>query len=618
MFSQISLKVKLLISFLIISCFVLLVAGVAYFSFNRAIKEYSHVVDVNFENQIAMADMRDSLRVIQSEMSNIILHGKSSKPAAQESFDIIKKEINIYLEKDKRYQVIPFVEGEAELYNKVSESSKKYLNKVNDFLILYEQTGVDEKLEVNFNSGLHEANDEAIDQLTNLMKFQTTEAYKWTKNSREDSSQSKKLIFIIGITCIVLSIAIAVILSSTISKELTRVILELNNSTPTLTTSATTLNKLSSDMSSSATEQAAAVQETASSLEEISAMIKRNSDNSNSAKTYTEDCLKYVKDGQSAVENMKSAINEINQNNENFNSFIEKNNAELNEMVRVITNISDKTKVINDIVFQTKLLSFNASVEAARAGDQGKGFAVVAEEVGNLAVMSGTAANEISSLLEESIKKVNSIVSNTKSQVDKLAEEGKLKIQNGIVRAEECNIKLNEINQSVINVNAMVSEVADASTEQSKGIEEVAKAMGQIDEVTTQNTMSSQQISNNANETLNQSNKISTIAQDLQKLLRGNSDSKLKPDAGEVKNTTKNIKIEKPITLKEQVASIKIEPSKENRKEEVKELKPVQKIEKIEKKVSPPLSKITINEKKPATIVIDALPSRDDSRFEEV
>jgi methyl-accepting chemotaxis protein len=71
-------------------------------------------------------------------------------------------------------------------------------------------------------------------------------------------------------------------------------------------------------------------------------------------------------------------------------------NEQMSEIVKVIQEIETKTKVINDIVFQTKLLSFNASVEAARAGEQGKGFAVVAEEVGNLAQMSGNAAKEIS------------------------------------------------------------------------------------------------------------------------------------------------------------------------------------------------------------------------------
>lgn len=76
-------------------------------------------------------------------------------------------------------------------------------------------------------------------------------------------------------------------------------------------------------------------------------------------------------------------------------------NKKITEITKVISEVAAKTQVINEIVFKTKLLSFNASVEAARAGDQGRGFSVVAEEVGNLAKMSGDAAKEISNITEE-------------------------------------------------------------------------------------------------------------------------------------------------------------------------------------------------------------------------
>ncbi len=296
---------------------------------------------------------------------------------------------------------------------------------------------------------------------------------------------------------------------------------ELNETAPLLIESSHSMSSLSIELSSCATEQAAAVQETAASLEEVSAMIGRNSDNAESAKKSSAESLESVKSGQQALVEMLSAVDEISKNNESFNFFMTKNNDELNEMVQVITSIADKTKVINDIVFQTKLLSFNASVEAARAGEQGKGFAVVAEEIGNLAQMSGNAANEIKAQLDESIVKVNKIVSTTKSQVDVLINDGKEKIKLGIEKARLCDDVLNEISSTSSSAESLVAEVAYASKEQSQGIAEVNKAMGQIDEVTNQNAIASQSVSTNATQVMELSHSIKETADRLLFLVNG-------------------------------------------------------------------------------------------------
>ncbi|MBP9680155.1 MAG: hypothetical protein KBD76_02025 [Bacteriovorax sp.] len=306
-----------------------------------------------------------------------------------------------------------------------------------------------------------------------------------------------------------------------LTKQLVEMTNELNETAPLLIESSHSMSSLSIELSSCATEQAAAVQETAASLEEVSAMIGRNSDNAESAKKSSAESLESVKSGQQALVEMLSAVDEISKNNESFNFFMTKNNDELNEMVQVITSIADKTKVINDIVFQTKLLSFNASVEAARAGEQGKGFAVVAEEIGNLAQMSGNAANEIKAQLDESIVKVNKIVSTTKSQVDVLINDGKEKIKLGIEKARLCDDVLNEISSTSSSAESLVAEVAYASKEQSQGIAEVNKAMGQIDEVTNQNAIASQSVSTNATQVMELSHSIKETADRLLFLVNG-------------------------------------------------------------------------------------------------
>jgi len=118
-------------------------------------------------------------------------------------------------------------------------------------------------------------------------------------------------------------------------------------------------------------------------------------------------------------------------------------------MSTIISEIENKTKIINEIVFQTKLLSFNASVEAARAGEQGKGFAVVAEEVGNLAELSGKAATEITSMLDSGLAKVNDIAVGTKRRVGEISTEGSQKITSSKRIIEDSKQVLDSILENV-------------------------------------------------------------------------------------------------------------------------------------------------------------------------
>jgi methyl-accepting chemotaxis protein len=127
--------------------------------------------------------------------------------------------------------------------------------------------------------------------------------------------------------------------------------------------------------------------------------------------------------------------------------------------------IADIISVIDEIAFQTNLLALNAAVEAARAGEQGRGFAVVATEVRNLAGRSATAAKEIKALIQDSVAKVD--------QGSKLVDESGRTLQ--------------EIVAAVKKVTDIVAEIAAASREQSTGIEQVNKAVMQMDETTQQN-----------------------------------------------------------------------------------------------------------------------------------
>jgi methyl-accepting chemotaxis protein len=218
-------------------------------------------------------------------------------------------------------------------------------------------------------------------------------------------------------------------------------------------------------------------------------------------------------DGEKAVKEMIQAIDEINESNSAIMAEIDRGNKRISEIVEVITEISQKTKVINDIVFQTKLLSFNASVEAAKAGEHGKGFAVVAEEIGNLAQMSGKASKEIAEMLNASIQRVNGIVRDTSEKVQSFVKSGKTKVEAGTVVANRCGDVLTEVVKNVKEVSRMISNISLAAKDQAQGMNEIANAMLQLDTVTNQNTSV-------VNDTANYSSQLSTQSETLRTTLR--------------------------------------------------------------------------------------------------
>lgn len=250
-----------------------------------------------------------------------------------------------------------------------------------------------------------------------------------------------------------------------------------------------------SSLSGSVSQQAAAIQQTVASVEEVSAMIGKTADNAAKSHESSKSTSEVAEQGKQAVAEMVASVEAINVCNSDIAKQVENSNEQINKIVHMINDIGNKTKVINDIVFQTKLLSFNASVEAARAGEHGKGFAVVAEEIGNLAQMSGTAANEIASMLDGSIKNVESIVSDMKSKIQGLTATGQEKVEFGVHTAQRCSKIFDQMLKGAQEVNAMIGEISTASKEQAQGIHEINKAMTELDQLTQKNSLMSHETS---------------------------------------------------------------------------------------------------------------------------
>jgi|GEM_PF-593431 len=212
------------------------------------------------------------------------------------------------------------------------------------------------------------------------------------------------------------------------------------------------LASASEEIATGAQQQASSLEETASTLEEITATVKQNSDSAQQARQLASGSKDVAEKGGQVVGNAVEAMSEINQSSK--------------KIAEIIT-------AIDEIAFQTNLLALNAAVEAARAGEQGRGFAVVAAEVRNLAQRSATAAKEIKALIQDSVKKVEA----------------------GSELVNRSGNTLTEIVTSVKRVTDIVTEIAAASREQSTGIDQVNKAVTQMDTVTQRNASQTEEMS---------------------------------------------------------------------------------------------------------------------------
>ncbi|WP_081653699.1 methyl-accepting chemotaxis protein [Bacteriovorax sp. BSW11_IV] len=376
-------------------------------------------------------------------------------------------------------------------------------------------------------------------------------------------------------------------------------------------TNSNAIKQNSQKLSAGATEIAAAIQETVSTLDELSSMVNKNLENVELSGKKSEESQNVAKKGKDSIASMIVAMDEINQSNQDIVKETDNIGERMQEIINVINEIGEKTKVINDIVFQTKLLAFNASVEAARAGEHGKGFAVVAEEVGSLASASGKAATEIASMLDDSTKKVSDIVTITKQNLEKLAGQGEERIKHGSSRAKECDEVLSLILSNVVEVNEKVQEINYASNEQATGISEVAKAMGQLDELTHSTSSIASMALNSSNELEEESKRLQKIIIDLDNLVNGLSDD----------NTTllRTIPVEDDFSdqsLRDDDFSIE-----DQNFEDDKNVEEIQIAAEEPKKRDEVVKKEDTSSAKKSSEVEEAsslIPSRDDSRFEDI
>jgi methyl-accepting chemotaxis protein/methyl-accepting chemotaxis protein-1 (serine sensor receptor) len=245
---------------------------------------------------------------------------------------------------------------------------------------------------------------------------------------------------------------------------------------------ASQVSSSSQSLAQGSSEQAASLEETSASSEEINSMARKNSENSRvAADLMTQSQQKFVQTNQSLDQSLV-AMAEIN--------------TQSDKIAKII-------KVIDEIAFQTNILALNAAVEAARAGEAGMGFAVVADEVRNLAQRCAQAAKDTSALIEESIAKSN---------------DGKVKV-------DQVATAIRAITEESNRIKMLVDEVNLGSQEQARGIEQIGKAITQMEQVTQKTAANAEESASAAEELNAQSETLKDIVERLTAMVGGGETS---------------------------------------------------------------------------------------------
>ena len=234
------------------------------------------------------------------------------------------------------------------------------------------------------------------------------------------------------------------------------------------------------------THQKSSVEKSSAASHEISSIVTMTADASRELDLKAKDSYNAVLSSSVDLEELKKMISEVNSSSQLLQKSVENGLRSIATVTETMAEIKEKSKIINDIVFQTKLLSFNASVEAARAGESGKGFAVVAEEMGNLAKASGEASKEIEKILNNGVEKTKEQINLVTNDLEKVTNQTINHINSLSNKTSELSNRFDLLSQFSKETEEKAKQISNATAEQNIGVQEIASALQAFESTSTE------------------------------------------------------------------------------------------------------------------------------------
>ncbi len=473
--TKMKLGSKIAFGFTVLLVLMLLMISVAAYNMNRfvAVTEQTAVNDRNIQ---LTTKISDSLQQIMLSIHTLILY-KDPESIRQE-VEKIRDARAQYSAAYNELGTATMSSGKALILRDQLIKDIAVAKPINDKLLALVQSHQDSEAQDLLRLEASPATRKILNTSAEFIKEQDNVINTYNLATKKHTQISFYILLMMGLTAVALGILIAYAITRSITVPVNIIASSLSDSASQVASASGQLAASSQQLSEGCSEQASSVEETSATLQETTSMVQQNNGNTLQAVQLSGLTRDAAQKGNQEMQEMMNSIKEI------------KNSSD--QAAKIV-------KMIDDIAFQTNILSLNAAVEAARAGEAGVGFAVVAEEVRNLAQKSAQAAKDTAAIIETNIG---------------------LSTQ-GVLISEKVKTDLDEITLQAKKVSELMQEISAAGNEQAQGIGQVNQAIIQIETVTERNAANSEETASASEELNAQAENLSEIVQQLSELVNG-------------------------------------------------------------------------------------------------
>jgi len=502
---------------------IFLIGQVGYVSSTKIEHQYSSLINKNvpsleFSNEMFLyySQTRIALRTLGL--------ARIDQGAATRAIKNVQESILRFEKSDSEYLKFGFYNPQQKLlYEKARETWEEFRKVSENVLTIYlsqKQSDQNRLSEIFLQICPQKAEEfkVAIEALSNFHRRDIALKARFASNA---SSTAVKIEWYLVLIAAVISIGLGATFMASITSELSSISKELIINSDTVSSDAHAITESSSSLLKSFLGQLTSLEQISVTIKGIQVMVNKNHEKFKDAVNFSSFSRNEANIGMRSATDVLEAINEINSINLKFQDVIQSSNKNFSEVYKLIQEVTLETKVINEIAFQIKLLSFNTSTEAAHIGEKGKSLAVIAEEIGKLARISENASNEISTLLSDSASKINMITRENLQKTDEIIKMASCKVEYGVQVGKESVATLEKNVKNADRLSINLEDVLLTSEKQTLRINEITSSLISISDNVQEDSEQLQISSKIATSLEIQVRSLNLISDRLKKLVYG-------------------------------------------------------------------------------------------------